>query len=109
MPDRPATRQVCVLMRAGLVLTDDRGRLPSYEAEQDWDDLARRTRTCGDHRAVLVAPQLHVRSDPAVVLSVSNDPTILVNSTKACSPVPRAFSVMKALAASASSISMSSE
>jgi len=70
MPDRPATRQVCVLMRAGLVLTDDRGRLPSYEAEQDWDDLARRTRTCGDHRAVLVAPQLQVRTDPAVVLSI---------------------------------------
>jgi len=70
MPDRPATRQVCVLMREGLVLTDDRGRLPSYEAEQDWDDLARRTRTCGDHRAVLVAPQLQVRNDPAVVLSI---------------------------------------
>jgi aminoglycoside phosphotransferase (APT) family kinase protein len=70
MAESAAARQVCVLLREGLVLTDDRGRLPSYDAEEDWDDLHRRAQACGDEKAVLVAPQLRVRADPTVMLSV---------------------------------------
>jgi len=70
MPDDPQVRQICVLLRDGQVLTDERGRLPSYLAEDEWDDLVRRTRTCGDPHAVLLAPQLLVGSDPTTLLNV---------------------------------------
>jgi hypothetical protein len=70
MAESAAARQVCVLLREGQVLTDDTRRLPSYEAEESWDDLHRRSRACGDEKAVLVAPQLRVRADPTVLLSV---------------------------------------
>ena len=70
MAESAAARQVCVLLREGWVLTDDTGRLPSYQAEESWDDLHRRTQACGDEKAVLVAPQLRVRADPTVLLSV---------------------------------------
>jgi aminoglycoside phosphotransferase (APT) family kinase protein len=70
LSDAPQVRQVCVLLRDGRVLTDAQGRLPSYQAEDAWDDLDRRVRACGDPDAVLVAPQALVGSGPAVVLSV---------------------------------------
>ena len=63
-------RQVCALLRDGCVLTDEEGRLPSYEAEDTWDDPRRRAHACGDPAAVLVAPQIMVGSDPTVLLSV---------------------------------------
>ncbi len=63
-------RQLCVLLRDGRVLTDERGRLPSYDAEDDWDDVGVRARTCGDPGAVLIAPQTVIGSDPGLMLNL---------------------------------------
>jgi aminoglycoside phosphotransferase (APT) family kinase protein len=70
LSDEPQVRQVCVLLREGRVLTDERGTLPSYASEETWDELGRRVRVCGDPEAVLVAPQVQAGPDRAVVLSV---------------------------------------
>jgi aminoglycoside phosphotransferase (APT) family kinase protein len=59
-----------VLLRDGRVLTDDEGRLPSYVDDHPWSDLARRARVSGDPDAVLLAPQVEVRADPQILLSV---------------------------------------
>jgi aminoglycoside phosphotransferase (APT) family kinase protein len=63
-------RQLCVLLRDGRVLTDERGRLPSYDAADEWDDLGVRARICGDPAAVLIAPQTVVGEDPRRMLNV---------------------------------------
>jgi hypothetical protein len=63
-------RQICVLLRDGLVLTDHRGRLRSYVDDEPWADLERRAVTCGDPDAVLVAPQVLVGADEHTLLSV---------------------------------------
>jgi hypothetical protein len=70
MPEPARVRQVCVLIRDSQVLTDGQGRLPSYETDQEWEDLERRARASGDPGAVLVAPQLFVHAEPTVMLSV---------------------------------------
>lgn len=70
MAESPTVRQICVLLRGGRVLTDDQGRLPSYQAEYSWDDLEPRVLVCGDPAAVLVAPQVMVTLEPPVLLSV---------------------------------------
>src|SRR5262249_24992579 len=70
MPDDPRVRQICVLMRDGRVLTDDQGRLLSYDAEDTEDDVGRRALACGDPNAVSIAPQFLVGSDPTVLLTV---------------------------------------
>jgi hypothetical protein len=70
MPDTPLVRQLCVLKRDGLVLTDDDGRLRTYDAADEWDDVERRARECGDPGAVLVAPQMVAGSDPRLLLNL---------------------------------------
>ena len=70
MPDVPQFRQVCALLRDGQVLTDDEGRLPSYDDDQPWGDLTRRAGMSGDPGAVPVAPQVEVGTDPVRLLSV---------------------------------------
>jgi aminoglycoside phosphotransferase (APT) family kinase protein len=70
MPETPLVRQLCALLRDGRVLTDDRGRLPAYDDEHPLAGLERRAAACGDADAVLVAPQLHVGSEPTTVLNV---------------------------------------
>jgi aminoglycoside phosphotransferase (APT) family kinase protein len=70
LSEAPQVRQVCVLLREGRVLTDERSRLSSYRSEDTWDELGRRVRACGDPGAVLVAPQVQAGPDPSVVLSV---------------------------------------
>jgi aminoglycoside phosphotransferase (APT) family kinase protein len=67
MPDDQRFRHVCVLLHERRVLTDDEGRVPSY-VDHAWSGLARRTGTCGDPGAVLVAPQIEVGS--STLLSV---------------------------------------
>jgi aminoglycoside phosphotransferase (APT) family kinase protein len=70
MSKQPQIRQLCVLLREGLVLTDERGRLRSVHDEQPWVDLQRRALTCGDPAAVLVAPQTIVSPDEQVLMNV---------------------------------------
>jgi aminoglycoside phosphotransferase (APT) family kinase protein len=70
MSENPQVRQLCALLRDGLVLTDERGRIPSYVDEHPWVDLQRRAITCGDPGAVLVAPQVLVGPDERLLMNV---------------------------------------
>jgi aminoglycoside phosphotransferase (APT) family kinase protein len=70
MSETRAVRQVCALLHDGRVLTDDAGRLPSFDDPDGYASLARRARTCGDPAAVPVAPQLQLSSEPPAMLSV---------------------------------------
>jgi aminoglycoside phosphotransferase (APT) family kinase protein len=73
MPESQTARQVCVLLRDGQVVTDDRGRLPACD-DDGWLGsqltLEHRATASGDPGAVLVAPQLLVHSEPPVLLNV---------------------------------------
>ena len=61
---------LCALLHEGHVLADESRRIPSYDDEQRHTPLATRAVTSGDANAVLAAPQLLMREDPMVLLSV---------------------------------------
>ena len=70
MSETRVIRQVCALLSDGRVLTDDAGRLPSYDDEEWHASPARQARTCGDPTAVMVAPQLWIPTEPPSTLSI---------------------------------------
>lgn len=63
-------RQLCALLHEGRVLTDDTRRVPELPHDGRHASLAERAATCGDPRAIAVAPQLLVEEEPLALLSV---------------------------------------
>jgi aminoglycoside phosphotransferase (APT) family kinase protein len=64
------TRQLCVLIHDGQILTDVDRHVPSRDDEDQHTPLPQLASTSGDPAAVLVAPQLRVSADPQVLLNV---------------------------------------
>ena len=105
MPEQPQIRQLCVLLRDGLVLTDERGRLLSFVDEHPWIDLQRRALGCGDATAVLVAPQMVVSPDEQLLMNVftSRTETVVHGSWTAldglAEPDPAVRATLRSIAA----------